>query len=322
MRRRDFISLISGATVWPFVAARAQQVTPVIGFINGSSATAYAAYAQAFVRGLAETGLKVGENVAVEYRWAEGHYDRIPEMANDLVQHQVAVIAANTPAANVAKRVAGKIPVVFFTGDDPVASGLVASLSRPGGNATGVTPMSGGLAAKQIGLLRELVPAATLIAYLVNPHNPITELNVRDALGAASKLGQRIEVVRAGSDDEIDAAFNTIHEMHADAMLAQPDAFLVNKRLVELAAHYSVPAKYQVRDLVAAGGLMSYGPSFSDLYRQMGVYAGKVLNGANPAELPVLQPTKFELAINLKTANGLGLKVSSNLLSIADDEIE
>jgi putative ABC transport system substrate-binding protein len=161
-----------------------------------------------------------------------------------------------------------------------------------------------------------------LIAYLVNPHNPITELNVRDALGAASKLGQRIEVVRAGSDDEIDAAFNTIHEMHADAMLAQPDAFLVNKRLVELAAHYSVPAKYQVRDLVAAGGLMSYGPSFSDLYRQMGVYAGKVLNGANPAELPVLQPTKFELAINLKTANGLGLKVSSNLLSIADDEIE
>jgi putative ABC transport system substrate-binding protein len=195
-------------------------------------------------------------------------------------------------------------------------------LNRPGGNVTGVTPMSGELAAKQIGILRELVPTASLIAYLVNPHNPITEPNVRDALDASSKLGQRIEIVHVGNEDEIDASFNKIREIHADALLAQPDAFLVNKRLVELAARYAVPAMYQVRDLVAAGGLVSYGPSFSDLYRQVGVYAGNILNGANPAELPVLQPTKFELAINLKAANGLGLKVSSNLLSIADEVIE
>jgi putative ABC transport system substrate-binding protein len=323
MRRRKFIMLIAGAAAaWP-PAARAQQTPiPAIGFLNGSSATAYAAYAQAFVRGLAETGYTVGKNVEIEYRWADGHYDRIPEMANDLVRRQVAVIAANTPAARAAKHAAGKIPVVFFTGEDPVASGLVTGLNRPGGNVTGVTSMYGGLAAKQVGLLRELVPTATLIVFLVNPYNPITETNVRDALGAASKFERRMEIVHASSEAEIDAAFDRVREMRAGALLAQPDAFLNNKRIVSLAARDAVPAMYQVRDLVAAGGLMSYGPSISEMYRQMGVYTGKVLNGANPAELPVLQPTKFELVINLKTAKALGLKVSDDLLSLADEVIE
>jgi putative ABC transport system substrate-binding protein len=277
---------------------------------------------QAFIRGLAETGHTVGENVAIEYRWAEGHYDRIPDMVDDLVHRRVAVLAPNTPAAHAAKRAAGNIPVVFFTGEDPVASGLVASLNRPGGNATGVTSLFGGLAAKQVGLLRDLMPAATLIGFLVNPRNPITERNVRDALDAAQKLGEKIEIVHASSEAEIDAAFDTLRGMRANALLVQPDAFLINKRVVALAARDTLPAMYQTRELVAAGGLMSYGPSLSDMYRQMGVYSGKVLKGANPASMPVLQPIKFEMAINLQTARALGLKLSDNLLSLADEVIE
>ena len=226
LKRRRFLALIGGAAAtWPF-AARAQQTpTPAIGFLNGSSATAYAAYAQAFVRGLAETGYIVAKNVVIEYRWADGHYDRIPEMANDLVRRQVAVIAANTPAARVAKHAAGKIPVVFFTGEDPVASGLVTSLNRPGGNATGVTSMYGGLAAKQVGLLRELVPTATVIVFLVNPRNPITETNVRDALGAARKFEQRMEIVHASSEAEIDAAFDRVRECARARCLPNPMPF-------------------------------------------------------------------------------------------------
>jgi putative tryptophan/tyrosine transport system substrate-binding protein len=321
MRRREVITLLGGAAAWP-LAARGQSSVPVIGFINGSSATAYAAYVQAFIRGLAETGHTVGENVAIEYRWAEGHYDRIPNMVDDLVRRRVAVLAPNTPAAHAAKRAAGNIPVVFFTGEDPVASGLVASLNRPDGNATGVTSLFGGLAAKQVGLLRDLVPAATLIGFLVNPRNPITERNVRDALDAAQKLGEKIEIVHASSEAEIDAAFDTLRGMRASALLVQPDAFLINERIVALAARDALPAMYQTRELVAAGGLMSYGSSLADMYRQMGVYVGKVLKGAKPAEMPVLQPIKFEMAINLRTAKALGLNLSDNLLSLADEVIE
>ena len=321
MRRREFITLLGGAATWPIVARGQQSGIPVIGFINGSSATAYAAFVQAFIRGLAETGRAVGENVAIEYRWAEGHYDRIPDMVDDLVHRRVAVLAPNTPAAHAAKRAADKIPVVFFTGEDPVASGLVASMNRPGGNLTGVTSLFGGLAAKQIGLLRELVPNATLIGFLVNPRNPITEQNVRDAFDV-QKLGEKIEIVHASSEAEIDAAFDTLRGMRASALLVQPDAFLINKRVVALAARDALPAMYQTRELVAAGGLMSYGSSLADMYRQMGVYAGKILNGANPAEMPVLQPIKFEMVINLKTAKALGLKLSDNLLSLADEVIE
>ena len=321
MRRRDFITLLVGTAAWP-IAARAQSSIPVIGFINGSSATAYAAYVQAFIRGLAETGYTAGENVAIEYRWAEGHYERIPEMVDELVRRRVAILAPNTPAAQATKRAAGNIPVVFFTGQDPVASGLVESLNRPGGNVTGVTSMFGELASKQVGLLHELVPGATLIGYLVNPGNPITEANVRDAVDAAQKFGEKIEIVHASSDAEIDTAFDTLRGIGASALLVQVDAFLVNKRIVALAAQNALPALYQTRELIAAGGLMSYGSSLADMYRQMGVYAGKVLKGANPAELPVLQPVKFEMAINLKAAKALGLKVSDNLLSLADEVIE
>ena len=321
MRRRDFITLIAGTAAWP-IAARGQSSIPVIGFINGSSATAYAAYVQAFIRGLAETGYTAGENVAIEYRWAEGRYERIPEMVDELVRRRVAILAPNTPAAQATKRAAGNIPVVFFTGQDPVASGLVESLNRPGGNVTGVTSMFGELASKQVGLLHELVPGATLIGYLVNPGNPITEANVRDAVDAAQKFGEKIEIVHASSDAEIDAAFDTLRGVGASALLVQVDAFLVNKRIVALAAQNALPALYQTRELIAAGGLMSYGSSLADMYRQMGVYAGKVLKGANPAELPVLQPVKFEMAINLKAAKALGLKVSDNLLSLADEVIE
>src|SRR5215471_16067172 len=249
MRRRDFISLIgSAAATWPLAARAQQPATPVVGFLNGSSATAYAAVVQAFIRGLAETGLKIGVNVNIEYRWAEGRYDQIPAMADDLVRRQVAVIAANTPAARAAKRAAGQIPVVFFTGEDPVAAGLVTSLNRPGGNATGVTTMYGGLAAKQVGLLRELVPASKVIAFLVNPRNPITEPNVRDALEAAQKLGQQIHIVNASSDGEIDVAFDTLREIRPGALLVQPDAFLINKRIVALAARDALPVMYQSRD--------------------------------------------------------------------------
>ena len=268
MRRRDFIKVIgSGAVAWPLVARAQQPATPVVGFLNGSSATAYAAHDQAFIRGLAETGLKIGVNVNIEYRWAEGRYDQIPAMADDLVRRQVAVIAANTPAARAAKRAAGQIPVVFFTGEDPVAAGLVTSLNRPGGNTTGVTSMYGGLAAKQVGLLRELVPASKVIAFLVNPRNPITEPNVRDAVEAGQKLGQQIQVVNASSDREIDVAFDTLREIKPGALLVQPDSFLINKRIVALAARDALPVMYQVRDLVSMGGLMSYGPSGPDLYR-------------------------------------------------------
>lgn len=321
MRRRDFITLLVGTAAWPIVT-RAQSSIPVIGFINGSSATAYATYVQAFIRGLAETGYTAGENVAIEYRWAEGRYERIPEMVDELVRRRVAILAPNTPAAQATKRAAGNIPVVFFTGQDPVASGLVESLNRPGGNVTGVTSMFGELASKQVGLLHELVPGATLIGYLVNPGNPITEANVRDAIDAAQKFGEKIEIVHASSDAEIDAAFDTLCGIGASALLVQVDAFLVNKRIVALAAQNALPALYQTRELIAAGGLMSYGSSLADMYRQMGVYAGKVLKGANPAELPVLQPVKFEMAINLKAAKALGLKVSDNLLSLADEVIE
>ncbi len=322
MRRREFITLLGGAATWS-IAARGQPNIPVVGFINGGSATAYAAYVQAFIRGLAETGYTVGENVAIEYRWAEGHYDRIPDMVNDLVRLRVAVLTPNTPAAHAAKRAAGNIPVVFFTGEDPVASGLVTSMNRPGGNATGVTSLFGGLAAKQIGLLRDLVPAATVIGFLVNPRNPITEQSVRDALDAAQRLGERIEIVHASSEAEIDAAFNTLRGMQARALLVQSaDAFLDNKRIVALAARDALPTMYQTRERVAAGGLMSYGSSLADMYHQMGVCAGKVLKGAKPADLPVMEPTKFEIIINLKTAKSLGLTVPQGLLNAADEVIE
>jgi putative tryptophan/tyrosine transport system substrate-binding protein len=323
MTRRQFVQAIVGsAAFWP-LAGRAQTPSiPVIGFLNGSSPQKYEVNVNGFLRGLKETGYIEGQNVAIEYRWADGHYDQLPDMAADLVRRGVAVIAANTPATGAAKRAAADIPIVFFTGEDPVASGLVASLNRPGGNVTGVMSMFGGLAAKQFGLLRELVPAATSIALLVNPRSPITKSNVEDAQDAARMLGYQLTVLHAGTEAEIDTAFETLTSVHAGALLVQGDAFLINPRVVALAARHHVPAMYQARELVAVGGLIAYGPSISDLYRQMGAYTGRVLKGTKPADLPVWQPTKFELAINLKSAKALGLEIPAKLLALSDEVVE
>jgi putative tryptophan/tyrosine transport system substrate-binding protein len=322
MRRRTFISLLGGAAAWPLSARAQQQPMPVIGFLNGASPEKYEPFVNAFLQGLKETGYAERQNVMIEYRWADGQYARFPEMIRDLIRRQVAVIAVNTPAAGIAKQVATNIPIVFFTGEDPVTSGLVKSLSRPGGNATGVTSMFGGLAAKQFGLLRELIPSASAVAFLVNPQNPITEPNVRDAKEAAQILGLQVRILNASTEAEIDLAFEALSQRLAGALLVQPDAFLNNKRIVALAARHAVPTMYQVRDLTAAGGLISYGSSLADLYRQMGVYTGKVLKGTHPAELPVLQPTRFELIINLKTAKTLGIEIPPTLLALADEVIE
>jgi ABC-type uncharacterized transport system substrate-binding protein len=323
MSRRDFITLLGSATVaWPLSAHAQQPAMPVVGFLNGASPEKYEPFVNAFLQGLKETGYTERQNVMIEYRWADGQYTRFPEMIRDLIRRQVAVIAVNTPAARIAKQAATNIPIVFFTGEDPVTSGLVKSLSRPGGNATGVTSMFGGLAAKQFGLLRELIPSASTVAFLVNPQNPITEPNVRDSKEAAQILGLQVRILNASTEAEIDLAFEALSQRLAGALLVQPDAFLNNKRIVALAARHAVPTMYQVRDLTAAGGLISYGSTLADLYRQMGVYTGKVLKGTHPAELPVLQPTKFELIINLKTAKTLGIEIPPNLLALADEVIE
>jgi putative ABC transport system substrate-binding protein len=320
--RREFIAMLGGATAWPFATHAQQPGMPVVGFLNGASLEKYEPFVNAFLQGLKETGYTEGQNVIIEYRWADGQYARFPEMVRDLVRRQVAVIAVNTPAARIVKQAATNIPIVFFTGEDPVTSGLVKSLSRPGGNATGVTSMFGGLAAKQFSLLRELVPSAGTVAFLVNPQNPIAEPNVRDAKEAAQILGLQVRILNASTEAEIDLAFEALGQGVAGALLVQPDAFLNNRRIVALAARHAMPTMYQVRDLTAAGGLISYGPSVADLYRQMGVYTGKVLKGTHPAELPVLQPTRFELTINLKTARTLGIEIPAKLLALADEVIE
>jgi putative tryptophan/tyrosine transport system substrate-binding protein len=323
MNRRDLITLLGGGAVaWPLAARAQQPALPVIGFLNGGSPEKYEVFVNAFLQGLKETGYAERQNVMIEYRWADGQYARFPEMVRDLIHRQVTVIAVNTPAARIAKQAATNIPIVFFTGEDPVTSGLVKSLSRPGGNATGVTSMFGGLAAKQFGLLRELIPSVSTVAFLVNPQNPITEPNVRDSKEAAQILGLQVRILNASTEAEIDLAFEALSQRLAGALLVQPDAFLNSKRIVALAARHAVPTMYQVRDLTAAGGLISYGSNLADLYRQMGVYTGKILKGTHPAELPVLQPTRFELIINLKTAKTLGIEIPPNLLALADEVIE
>jgi putative ABC transport system substrate-binding protein len=321
MRRREFITLLGGTAIsWP-LAARAQQAAmPVIGFLNGVSPQAYALNVAGFLQGLKETGYIEGQNVTIEYRWAEGQYDRLPGMVADLVRRQVAVIVANTPAAPAAKAATTKIPIVFLSGDDPVQNGLVTSLNRPGGNVTGLTLISSALEGKQLGMLRELVPAATSIAFLVNPTNPNSEANVRGAQEAARTLGQQIHILNASTETEIDPAF----QVRSDALVVAPDGFFINRsdQLVALAVRHAVPTMYPFRGFTAAGGLMSYGVSLPDQYRQLGAYTGKILQGAKPADLPVLQPTKFELVINLKTAKTLGLTIPPGVLAIADEVIE
>jgi putative ABC transport system substrate-binding protein len=326
MRRREFISLVgSGAMAWPLVARAQQPAVPVIGFLHSGSPKPNVGLVTAFRSGLNETGYVDEKNVAVEFLWAEGRYDRLQELAADLVRRQVKVIVGGgPPAAAATKAATTTIPVVFVSGDDPVKSGLVASLGRPGGNVTGVTIFTGQLAAKQLGLLRELAPKSAVVALLVNPSNPATESVMADVLGAASLSGHRIEIVKASNEAEIDNAFAAITESHADALLVGSDPYFYarNNQIVASAARNAVPAIYEFREFVVNGGLMSYGASLTDGYRQAGVYAGRILKGAKPADLPVLQPTKFELVINLKTVKALGLTLSSGLLAIADEVIE
>jgi putative tryptophan/tyrosine transport system substrate-binding protein len=324
MRRREFITLLGGAAAWPLVADAQQQPMPVIGFLNGASPGKYAPYVTGFLQGLEETGYIEGQSVAIEYRWAEGQYNRLPGMAADLVRRQVAVIAANTPATAAAKGATTKIPIVFVSGDDPVANGLVTSLNRPGGNVTGVSLISSALGAKQLGLLHELVPSVASIAVLVNPANPTAKPNIRDAEEAARSLGQQIHILNAGTETEIDTAFATLAHVRAGALVVGPDSFLISRtdQIVTLAARHAVPTMYPFRDFTEAGGLLSYGAILSNQYRQAGVYTGKIIKGAKPADLPVMQPTKFELVINLQTAKSQEIEIPPALLARADDVIE
>jgi putative tryptophan/tyrosine transport system substrate-binding protein len=327
MRRREFMTLLGGAAACP-LAARAQQrpAVPVIGFMNNTSEAQWAHLVTAFRQGLQEIGYVEGQNVTIEYRWAEGQYDRLPALAADLARRQVAVIVATggSISALAAKVASATIPIVFSIGGDPVKMGLIASLNRPGGNLTGVNIFTAELGSKQLALLHELVPAAATIALLLNPDTTEAEAQSKDVQEAARTLGRQIQILYARSEGDIDAAFVAIVERRTDALVVATDAYFNSRRdqLVALAARHTVPTIYFAREFVAAAGLASYGASLIDAYRQVGIYTGKILKGAKPADLPVLQPTKFELVINLKTAKALSLTVPPNLLAIADEVIE
>ena len=327
MRRREFISLLGGAASWP-VAARAQQTTmPVVGYLYAGSAGPNANLAEAFRKGLRETGYIEGQNVTIEYRWADNVLDRLPELAADLVRLRVTVIATpgSAAAALAAKAATAKIPIIFGIGTDAVQAGLVASLNRPGGNITGVSYMQAELAAKQIGLLHELLPEATRFAVLVNPTNPlVTGPIVTDLEAATSAIVGQIEVYPASTIRDIDTAFGRLIQKRADALLVSPGPLFGNRRvqLATLAARHALPTMYYDREFAEVGGLMSYGTSLSDQYRQTGIYTGRALKGERPADLPVLRATNFEFVINLQTARTLGLEVPPTLLARADEVIE
>jgi putative tryptophan/tyrosine transport system substrate-binding protein len=326
MKRREFITLLGGAAAWP-IAARAQQpAMPVVAFIYDGSADASADRLRAFRKGLGETGYVEGQNVTVEQHWLEGQSDRVPALMTDLVRRQVAVIAApgDVPAL-AAKAATATIPIVFGVGGDPVPLGLVASLARPGGNATGVNFFTQEVVAKRLGLLHDLVPKAVRVAVLVNPANASnTETTLREVQEAAPTIGLQIRILNATTIGEIDAAFATLARERSDALFVAPGAFFASRsvQFATLAARNRIPAAYGSSDIVAAGGLMSYGPNIGDSYRQVGVYTGRILKGAKPADLPVVQSTKFEFVINLQTARALGLTVSNQMQLLADELIE
>jgi putative ABC transport system substrate-binding protein len=325
MRRRDFIGALgSAAAVWPLAARAQQSVIPVVGFLSGRSPAESAGVVVAFRKGLAEAGYAERQNVTVDFRWAEGQFDRLPTLAGELVQRPVTVIAAMGESGFAAKAETTSIPIVFGSGGDPVETGLVASLNRPGGNVTGVTFLTATLGAKRLGLLRELVPGAEIIALLVNSNTSVGKVQIRDVQEAARTLGQRLVVLDGSSDAKIEAAFAALAPQHVTALLVGADPFFDTRRerLVALASQHRMPAVYQFREYAVAGGLMSYGTSITDMYRLVGVYVGRILKGEKPANLPVMQVTKFELVINLKTAKALGVKISDNLLSLADEVIE
>jgi putative tryptophan/tyrosine transport system substrate-binding protein len=323
MRRRDFITLLGGAATWP-LAARAQPALQTIGWLGSTSPGTYAPFVAAFRQGLKETGFVDGQNVAIEYRWAEGQYDRLPALAADLVRRQVAVIATTSmPATLAAKVTTTTIPIVFQTGFRPVETGLVASLNRPGGNLTGVTTFAQELEPKRLELLRELVPKATAVAVLFNPANNV-ENTSSNLQAAARALGLQLVVLEAGNERDLDAVFASLGQLRIGALVIGADSFFNSRseRLAALALHHAVPTIYQFREFAAAGGLMSYGGSLTDAHRLVGVYTGRILKGEKPTDLPVQQATKVELIINLKTAKALGLTVPLALLTRADEVIE
>jgi putative ABC transport system substrate-binding protein len=328
MRRRDFITLVSGvAAGWSFAARAQQPAIPVVGFLSGESADTYTNLVEAFRQGLNETGYTEGQNVAIEYRWAENNFDRLPALAADLIGRKVAVIATGgggTAAALAAKAATTTIPIVFTSGVDPVKMGLVATLNRPGSNVTGITWLSLILDAKRLELLHELVPRVTGVAVLLNPTFPDAAEQLSKVQDAARTIGQSITILNARNIDEIDLAFQSLVQMRLDSLLVGTDPFLISRReqIVKLAARHEIPAIYDNRDFTVAGGLISYGASFSDAVRQAGIYTGKILKGEKAANLPVLQPTKFELVINMKAAKALGLTIPPSLLATADEVIE
>ena len=326
MRRRKFVALLGGVVAaWPFAARAQQKAMPVIGVLNTGS-PGPSPFMAAFRQGLSEAGYVEGQNLAIEYRWAEGHYDRLPALAADLVGRKVDLIMANSPpSALAAKSATSTIPIVFRSGADPVADGLVASLARPGGNLTGVSFVADELTAKRLELLSELVPRAGVIALLMNPNNAnYAERVIRDVQEAARTKGLQLHVLKANSESEIDSAFASLVQLHVDALVVGADPFLSSRReqLVTLASRRAIPSIYAWREFAASGGLISYGPSLTSAFRLVGHYAGKVLKGAKPADLPVQQPTKFELVINLKTAKALGLTIPPSLLGRADEVIQ
>ena len=327
MRRRDFIIVLAGAmAAWPLAGRAQQKAMPVIGVLSAtSSSTSSGPFMGAFRQGLREAGYVEGQNLAIEYRWAEGHYDRLPALAADLVGRKVDLIMASTPpSALAAKSATSTIPIVFRSGADPVADGLVASLARPGGNLTGVSFVADELTAKRLELLSELVPRAGVIALLMNPNNATAERVIRDVQEAARTKGLQLHVLKASSESEIDTAFASLVQLQAGALVVSADPFLSSRReqLVALASRRAVPSIYAWREFAASGGLISYGPSLISAFRLVGAYAGKILKGAKPADLPVQQSTTFELVINLKTAKALGLTVPQSMRMRADEVIE
>jgi putative ABC transport system substrate-binding protein len=324
--RREFITLLGGVAAWPLGAYAQQVPMPVVGFLNGASPNAWVYYTAAFRQGLKEAGFVEGQNAAIEYRWAEGQYDRLPVLAADLVRRQVAVIVATggNAAGLAAKAATTTIPVVFSGGADPVRQGLVASLNRPGGNVTGVILLISEAEPKRLGILRELVPTAELMAVLVNPSNVNIDYQLKAVQEAAREIGQQIHILHAITEHDLDAAFTKMSSLRAGALLVGADPFFNSRRdqIIALAARHAIPAIYEQREFAVAGGLASYGTNIADGYRQVGIYTGRILKGEKPADLPVMQSTRFEFVVNLNTARALGLAVSPLILARADEVIE